>query len=153
MHPGHHGRMRTTEVQLHHRQAGILDGAANINPALHRLATGTANQVRALVSRVFAQLDQMRQPFPKAGAGITRTAVEHEVLVDLAFDQLVLLVQDGVLRVLRQTRHVLDVGQGLDDHARGTSIDALLDHLRTVGGLERGDDDRVLELDAAEFQG
>ena len=45
VHPGHHRRMRAAEVQLDHRQTAVLDGAADVDPALHRLAAGAADQV------------------------------------------------------------------------------------------------------------
>ena len=153
MHTGHHGRVRAAEIELDHRQAAIFDGAADIHPALYGLASSAADQLGAVVFGVLARFNQMRNPLLEAGAGVARTAVENKVLVDLALDELILLVQDRVLGVLRQTRHILDVGQCLDDHAGSARIDALAQHFGAIGGLQRGNDDGVLELDATKIEG
>ena len=143
--------MRTAEVELHHRQPAVLDGAADVDPALHRLAAGAADQMRALVLGVRVQLLEMGNPFRDRRGRVARAAVEAEVVRDLAVDDVVLLVEDRVLGVLGEDGHVLDVGQRLDDHAAGAGVDAFADHLGAVGRLERRDDHRVLEVDAAEF--
>jgi hypothetical protein len=43
MYAGHHGRMRTAEIQLHRGQAAILDGVADIHPAVDILGPGAAD--------------------------------------------------------------------------------------------------------------
>ena len=56
MHTRHHGGMRATEVELNHGQTAILDRAANIDPALHRFAAGTTDQMRPLILRILIQV-------------------------------------------------------------------------------------------------
>ena len=151
MDAGHHGGMGTAEIQLHHGQAAVLDGAGDIAPTADLLGPDTADQMGAAFGTISLAFLEIRDPLFISGGGIARAAVENEILGRLAMDNLPLGVHDRVFGVLRQLRHVLHIRQSLDDGAAGTGIKALLDQIRTVGRLDGSNHHGILEIQAAEF--
>ena len=152
MHAGHQRRMRAAEIEFDHRQAAILDRAADIDPALDVLRTGAADQMGIAFARIGADFLQVGDPVLVIGAGIAGPAVEFKVARHLALNDVAAIVHDRVFRIHGKDGHVVDIGQRLDDRARCAVIECLFHQVRAVRRFQRCDDHRVFKRNSAEVQ-
>ena len=148
----HQRRVRAAEIEFHHRQAAILNRAADIDPALDVLCPGAADQVGIAFARIGADFLQIGNPVLVIGAGITRPAEEFEVARHLAFNDVAAIVHDRVFRIHGEYGHVVDIGQRLDDRSRCAVIERLFHQVGAVRRFQRCDDHGVFERNAAEVQ-
>src|SRR5271157_5813268 len=147
----HLGRMRAPEIQFGHLDATIFDGPRAILPAFDRSGADAPDDMGAILLRIFPGFFQVWDPLFVRGRRVTRSGIEDKKARYFALNRTPVVVQNGILGMVGEDRHLRRIGEGLYHRSRGSRIDAFFQLVETVCRLDGRHNYRVLELYSTEF--